>query len=721
MESARSMRQLLVMAAAGVLSACAGLQEPPPQTATAPWESSAGIAVETPATAYGPESQGGAADEMDLAASAGVDAEVLEDATKIYRGTGRFVKAASTQPDSAPKTGGITLNFENTDLREVVKIILGDTLSQNYILDPGVRGGVTMQTGRPLSRDMLLPLLETLLRMNGSALFEDAGTYHVVPVGKAAKGNMTPQLADATSPLPRGYSLQVFPLRYIGVEEMQTILQPLANEGSIIRADPKRNLLLIAGTPRELGYIRDTIETFDVDWIEGLSVGFFQLQFSDMDDVLKDLQAILSGEGDNLLGGMLKVLPIESANSLLVVSQTPEYLDKAGEWIRRLDMLGGTAGDQERMFVYRVRNGDAVKIADLLGQLFEKDKKRSERSDAAVAPGLTPKEIASSPDARAADNAQQERPKTPQTATAAGAGFAVGDAEVRIVADEDNNTLLIMATPRDYQNILSVLEQLDIVPLQVHIEATIVEVQLTDELQYGLNWFFTTQHGSRTAEWGWSNGSTLSKVFPGFNWALVDSADQIRSILTAFAGDSNVNVLSAPSVMVLDNHTAKIQVGDQVPIATQQQQSTDLNSTVLNSIQYKDTGVMLSVKPRVNPGGLVTMEIEQEVSSVAQTETSGLDSPTIRTRNISSTVAVDSGQAVVLGGLIRDETSISKGGIPGLYNMPVVGALFGEDSTTNTRTELVVVLTPRVISNALDAKRITEDFRSKLRGLSGQF
>ncbi len=715
MESAPTMKRLLVLAAAAALSACAGLQQPPPDARPAPWEASE---AELPGPAgedYGPR-VGAPETQAETAGDAA-------DASKIYRGTGRFVKAVDAPEEAEPQTGGITLNFENTDLREVVKIILGDTLDKNYILDPGVRGGVTMQTARPLARDMLLPLLETLLRMNGAAMFEDAGTYHVAPVAKATKGNMTPQLADAGAPLPRGYSLQVFPLRYIGVGEMQTILQPLANDGSIVRADPKRNLLLVAGTPRELRYIRQTIETFDVDWIEGLSVGFFQLQFSDMDDVMQDLQAILSGEGENLLGGMLKVLPIESANSLLVVSQTPEYLDKAAEWIRRLDMLGGAAGDQERMFVYRVRNGDAVKIADLLGQLFDdQDKKSKDRSEASVAPGLTAKEISSSPDAQdGGARPKADEPKSQPRKPAVGEGFAVADTEVRIVADEDNNTLLVMATPRDYQNILGVLEQLDIVPLQVHIEATIVEVQLTDELQYGLNWFFTTQHGSREAQWSWSDAGSLSKVFPGFNWALVDTADQVRGILTAFAGDSNVNVLSAPSVMVLDNHTATIQVGDQVPIATQQQQNTDINSAILNSIQYKDTGVMLSVKPRVNPGGLVTMEIEQEVSSVAQTETSGLDSPTIRTRNISSTVAVESGQAVVLGGLIRDETSKSKGGVPGLYNMPVVGALFGQDTTSTTRTELVVVLTPRVISNALDAKRITEDFRSKLRGLSGQF
>ena len=294
---------------------------------------------------------------------------------------------------------------------------------------------------------------------------------------------------------------------------------------------------------------------------------------------------------------------------------------------------------------------------------------------------------------------------------------------MRIVADEDHNSLLIMATPRDYQKILSSLEELDIVPLQVHVEATIVEVKLEDTLEYGIEWYFKGSPGRFSSEGAIGNVSNI--LTGGFSWTMVDSASDVRAVLRAFADDSLVNVLSAPSVMVLDNHTAMIQVGDEVPTISQTESTGSVDDqgrqNVIQSVQYRNTGIILNVKPRVNPGGLVTMEISQEVSDAVNTEISGPDSATIQTRKIESTVAVQSGQTVVLGGLIRDRRSEAEGGVPGLYEVPIVGALFGSTNNEATRTELVVVLTPRVITNAKDAQDITDDFRVKMQGLKDEF
>jgi general secretion pathway protein D len=292
--------------------------------------------------------------------------------------------------------------------------------------------------------------------------------------------------------------------------------------------------------------------------------------------------------------------------------------------------------------------------------------------------------------------------------------------------------LLIKSSPRDYKKILDALKQLDLVPLQVLVEATIIEIRLSGNLQYGVQWLF---YG------GWPSGnrndqrsqysldgtldsaseSGINTSFPGFNWAIIRAPDTIRATLSALAGDGLVNVLSSPSVMVLDNQTAKIQVGDQVPVATTQQQGTDVTSRVVNQIEYRDTGVILSVKPRVTPGGLVQMEIEQDVSTVVPTDSSQLNSPTFQTRNITSNVAVRSGQAVVLGGLIQDIRNQNKQGVPGLYNLPVVGGLFGERTRDANRTELVVVLNPQVIASDRDVEAVTEDFRSRMKGLEYKF
>ena len=300
--------------------------------------------------------------------------------------------------------------------------------------------------------------------------------------------------------------------------------------------------------------------------------------------------------------------------------------------------------------------------------------------------------------------------------------------EVSIVADAVNNSLLVRASPRDYKKILDALKQLDIVPLQVLVEATILEIRLTGNLEYGVQWSFfalsTDRHTNQFSLDGTLDSATdagIGLAFPGFNWAVIAKPDQIRATLSALAGENLVNVLSSPSVMVMDNQTAKIQVGQQVPVATTQQQGLATTDRIINQIEYRDTGVMLSVKPRVTPGGLVQMEIEQEVSTVASTDSSNLNSPTFQTRNITSSVAVRSNQAVVLGGLIQDLNSRGKSGVPGLYSLPYLGPLFGERTKEADRTELVVILTPKVIASDQDVESVTEDFRSKLRGLEFKF
>ena len=654
-----------------------------------------------------------------------------DDKRAVFEGTGRFVRPpreGALAEDEEP--GDITLNFENTNIREVVKVILGDLLEVNYLLDPGVQGGVTMQTTRPLRRDALLPTLETLLQMNGGALVLSNGLYHVVPAGKAMKGTLTPQLADAAAPLPTGYSVRVVPLRHIGANEMNGILQPLIREGNVVRVDTRRNLLVLAGAGRELEYIMETIRTFDVDWLDGMSVGFFELEFASVENVNRDIEAILGASGGEMLDGLLRVVPIQAANGLLVVTPRKEYLRKIETWIRRLDRIEETGGSEARLFVYRVKNGEAEDLAGLLNNLFASDNtevRQDEGRGASIAPGFEPKQVAS-PGAEpggttpvAAEPARSEARTTSsviKSGETTGLGGAQHESEIRVVADASNNSLLIMATPRDFQRISDVLEQLDIVPLQVHIEATIVEVALDGELQYGIEWFFTTSHSD-----GWSSRGEFSAgdKLPGsgFSWTLFDNVGDIRAILKAFAGDNRVNVLSAPSVMVLDNHTARIQVGDQVPI--EGGTTTTGGGETITSVQYRDTGVLLSVTPRVNPGGLVILEVSQEVSEAVETDSSGIDSATIKNRNIESTVAVQSGQSVVLGGLIRTKQEQGQGGVPGLYDLPVVGSLFGTTQNFKNRTELVVVLTPRVIAGTADIRQITEDFRAKMRGLEGTF
>ena len=640
---------------------------------------------------------------------------VPEPHNSVKRGSGTFVRRV-TPPSVDTTPGDVTLNFDGTDIREVVKVILGDLLGVNYVLDPAVQGSVSLQTGRPLRRDLLIPTLETLLRMNNAALVDNAGTYEVVPLSNAIQGRVVPQLGESSRALPEGYTVQVVPLRYIGAEEMANILEPLAPEGSVVRVDTLRNLIILAGSSPSMANLLDTIQVFDVDWMAGLSVGFFTLEYAKADDVVTQLQALLADdENGSPFKGLFRFIPVESANALLVVSPQQSYLSQMEDWIDRLDMAEASGSAAQRLYVYRVRHGDAENLADVLTKLFSGEESgASQRSIGGVAPGLEQAAIGGEGEGGIGQGTTMRRAVASQIELSS---------PVSIVADTINNSLLVKSSPRDYKKILDALKQLDIVPLQVLVEATIVEIRLTGNLKYGVQWSFrgpaVDRYQSRESLVRGTSGDP-SQVFPGFNWTIVLRPDVIRATLDALAEDNLVNVLSSPSVMVMDNQTAKIQVGDQVPIATTQQQGTSTTDRILNQIEYRDTGVMLSVRPRVTPGGLVQMEIEQEVSTVAS-ETGPLNSPTFRTRNITSNVAVRSSQAVVLGGLIQDNSTSGKSGVPGLYRAPIIGPLFGQTSKTSERTELVVILTPRVISSDSDIETVTQDFRRKVKNLDAKF
>ena len=670
---------------------------------------------------------GGGTEAIALRGNGEVPAKPVD---SMQRGTGTFVRQI-TPPSVDTSPGDVTLNFDGTDIREVVKVILGDLLQVNYVLHPAVQGVTSLQTGRPLRRDHLIPTLETLLRMNNAAIVYKDGTYEVVPLTNAVQGRVVPQLGESSRALPEGYSVQVVPLQYIGADEMSSILQSLAPEGSIIRVDTLRNLVVIAGTSPEMGNLLDTIRVFDVDWMSGLSVGFFVLEYAKANDVVNQLQGLLADEGGNPFKGLFRFVPVESANALLVVSPQASYLEQARNWIERLDMAESAGDAAERLFVYRVRHGDAENLADTLSQLFGGEEARRTPSVGGVAPGLDRSSVGSFGDTGADGEGMGDgrgvggQSSQPLRSTSREIELS---STVSIVADATNNSLLVRASPRDYKKILDALKQLDIVPLQVLVEATIVEITLTGDLKYGVQWNFfglatKDQRSQFTLGSGDSLDTSVGLSFPGFNWAVISRPDTIRATLSALASDNLVNVLSSPSVMVRDNQTAKIQVGKEVPVATAQQQGLTTTDRVLNTIEYRSTGVMLSVKPRVTPGGLVQMEIEQEVSTVddTATATSRLDSPTFSTRNITSSVAVRSNQAVVLGGLIQNERGEGNQGVPGFYNLPFAGPLFGQRSKRALRTELVVVLTPKVISSDQDIETVTNDFRSKVRGLQMKF
>lgn len=634
--------------------------------------------------------------------------EAKDEGDKVYKGTGVMVQAPKST--FVKQAGGdVTLNFEGADLREVVKTILSDILRKSYIMDPRVGGTITLHTKRAIPRSAVLPTLETVLRMNEAVLLEqEDGTYQVVPSSMAGKGNLTPQLGTVGKALQGGYSIQVVPLKFIGAADMAKILEPLAVDPADIRPDLLRNLLILSGSEPELRHLMETVDMFDVDWLAGMSVGVFTLQNIDAKTVVADLEKLFGEKGMGPLAGAMRILPLERLNALLVVTPQPKYLDEARTWIDRLDR-SGLAGSGQSLYVYQVQNGRAEALADLLNQVM--GGKAATKTQPTVAPGVSATEVKST----TTNNQKTTTPATTSKSVSVSGDGSLVSKDVRVIADKDNNALLILASAADYQTIESALRKLDVSPRQVLIEVTIAEVSLTGNLSYGIEWYM--QNGLHSSSKLDTGKAGITQLAPGFSFSWASDRGNITAVLNALAEDSKVKVVSSPHITVADNQKAQIQVGYQVPTISQTQSITTSTTGIISSVQYLDTGVMLSVTPHINASGQVSMDIDQEVSDAAKTSSSTIDSPTISKRSAKSTVTVQSGQTLVMAGLISDSNTRSSSGIPLLSKLPLIGALFGAQLDNDVRTELIVLITPRVLANTAQANEITDEYRRRVHSL----
>ncbi|MEE9356369.1 MAG: type II secretion system secretin GspD [Methylococcaceae bacterium] len=659
---------------------------------------------------------------------------------EIHVGTGKFLSSKTNNSQSKRPSGAkgkYRLNFDDADLGEVAKVILSDTLGANYILSPRVAGRVTLQTTKELTKEELLPTLEMLLEMNNAALVKSAsGVYRIEPAATAQQGASV-RKKSGSKPLRSGYQIRVFPLEYVGVQDMVEILNPILPPKAVTRVDTVRNMLVIAGTSQQLSNIQETIELFDVNMMDGMSFGLFPMKNAEATKVVEELDGIFSKDAkvSNPFAGMFRFLPIERLNSVLVVTQQPEYLDAVQDWVKRLDKAQ-TEGGGGGVVVYHVQNVDALELADTLTSIFG-GASSSPRKDPSVAGGLQGQSISNRKDNK------NKKKETRRGAKKAGQGTGQFEG-ISIIADEGNNSLIIMANPQQYGIIKQIVLQLDIMPLQVLIDAKIISVDLKDDLQYGVKWLFENRlSGSYDGQGGlFGIGETLVNqaadvAATGFTYGVLNKGSDVRIILEALATDSLLNVISTPSLMVLNNKEAKIHVGDSVPIRTNQSQPTNtlvptntgllgnnnnaaLSGVLTSGIQMLDTGIDLTVTPRVNSSGLVIMEVAQQFNNAIPSErTSGIDSPTIQEKEITSTVAVHDGETLVLGGLISDNENESKTGIPLLSKIPLIGSLFSSTTKSYTKSELIILITPRVVARKEDARDITNEYKRRLLSIYG--
>ena len=689
--------------------------------------------------------------------------------SQIYTGEAvSAIEGTQTQLQPTSDGQGYELNFENAPIGSVAKTVLGDILKTGYTIDPRVQGTISLTSGRAVPKSDLLFVFENALRLTGVALVRDAMGYRLIPISDAvAAGNLDSTAARAEP----GYGISVVPLQYVSASTLIRLFDSFATKPGTVRVDTSRNILLIQGTGPERRAAIETALSFDVDWMRGQSVGIFPVQNSNPEPVIAELEKILDSKEGGYSQDIVKFQVIARRNAILAVTSKPAMLRTVERWIKRLDAADAT---RNGVHVYRVKYGEARQLARVLSDVFGGGSTGSLETPASqVAPGSGLSKTSSN-----ADRLPGLSPATSQSTTggsmaggsgransrfgggastlggaaggAAGGGASTVDARnsalggggqppvegVKITADVSTNSLLVYASAENYRLVEQTIRQLDQPQAQVGIDATIAEVTLNDNLSYGVQFYIQSKNLGMAPDKGSAlntptsppsaaptvlNGvanAFLNRAFPGFNF-LIGPEAQPNMILDALHAVTDVKILSNPSLVVIDNQVATLLVGDEIPVSTGTgnvlNSATGTNNTIINSIDYRSTGIILRVIPRVSPNGNVRLDIEQEISQ-ATNATANTLTPTVSQRKVKSSVAVANGQTVLLAGLIQEHTELDRGGIPVLDQIPKIGDLFSHQNKTTTRTELIIFIRPQVIRDAVDAHFVAEEFRTKLRG-----
>jgi general secretion pathway protein D len=683
--------------------------------------------------------------------------------TTYLEGTGRFVgeqrlRARPFAPEA--NEDAVTLNLVNVPAPQAAKTVLGDMFGIKYTVDPGIEGKITIQTPNPVSRSTIIDLFQAALRANGAALVKANGQYRIVPVDQAAVGATIKVSGPADIEEKLGSRVQVVQLRYVAASEIRRILEPISPRNSIIRTDDARQTITLSGTEEEIAGILDAISVFDVDVMKGMSFAIVPVKTSQPAAIADELKHVFASDREGPMSRMVQFLPNKRLGAILIISPQPRYLARAETWARKLDEHA--AGSEKQFFTYEVQNRPAQELVDAVQAMFATELGGG-RSGRNVAPRYQEARVQSAGSSSfgasggspsfgtsggggqqfggaaggfgstggfaqtqggqfgsglapgpGASRTQQPSPLISATDTAAPApGGGEDGAEaprIKIVADDSKNAILMEATLADYRRLMKVIETLDVVTNQVLIDATIAEITLNDDLKFGVRWSLQ----GKLANYSFTDDAAgaLSSVFPGFSYAV--KAANLAGSLNALNAITNVNVISSPSLTVAANKTAMLQVGDQVPITTQSAAVLTTGASLVNSVSYRDTGVILSITPRINKSGRVLLDIEQEVSSVVPTTSSGIDSPTIRQRRVRTTVMLNDGEGLALGGMIQTNKTVTNTQIPILGDLPLLGNAFKQKDNVVGKTELIIIITPHVIRNLDEARAVTDEFRREL-------
>lgn len=614
----------------------------------------------------------------------------------------------------------VILNYDRADVAEVTAQIFGDYLNLNYVIDPNLQGRISLYLEGEFSKRELLQMVTKAYEASNIAVVPRNGIYNIQSIQRSTSSGL-PLAGSLTLEKGRGGDspiIVIYRLRYVDSRQAVNTVKLFITPGRPIIADPLTNSLIFAEDPENAKTVVDILRSLDVNILQEVGMEVIQLHAISPAEAVKGMDALMEKMDvfkQNGLKTDVVFIPLERYGGVLVLAQNPEVLSTAKRWITALDIKGKQTGEQ--IYVYFVRNGLARDIADIVNQVFGTGS-GSERSTAKKTSGKTSStsKMASDKIVSATETATAQ-PKTEVTQGISVSTTLTG--EVVIIGDEVNNAIVIRANAADYDMVKSVIEPLDIVQRAVLIEVMLAEITLNKNLEYGIDWWIQEQRVQQGLNTSGGGSFDFTKVdlrtAAAAGYGLFYSTADLKAFIRLLAEKTTVNILSTPTLLASDNQEASLTVGGREPIQTGQ--TVTEGGTTVNSIQYEETGIILNVTPHINEGGQVRMEVDQIIRSVKPNTMSGIESPAFDERKVKTALLAKDGQTVVIGGIIQHEKTTSKTGIPFLQNIPLISPLFTSASNKYKRTELIIAITPHVISRSDQEDRTSSEFLNKLKTL----
>jgi len=569
------------------------------------------------------------------------------------------------------KTHQVSMSFDTVEIYQVVTTILHDVMNVNCVVEGKLNTTVSLSIKGAFSDDELLDFLRVLLESVGYTLMKNGRVFFVKPA------KTLPQPSIRT-----GFSWWFYKPKYVSAKELASVFGRLQSKEGIVFV--VGGALLVSDTPDRVKDFKALAQLMDVDAFRGYDFRIYSLAYSTPSEVQKELDELMKSVGFKP-GENYSAIPIDRLGYLLVVSSSASVGDRIASLLKVLDSSSGSG--EKRVYIYRVQHVEAKELAETLKSF------------------LTGKGVVKS-------SGKKEKEKSPP----------VVKGNVVIVPDEVTNTLLIEATPRDYERVRKIIQALDAMPRQVLIDVLIAEVSLDKEFEYGIEWWLKVHGNTYSAEVANTFGLAGSKdKLIGFRYYDINP-NNFWNFLYFLTTNSKVNVLSSPHILVRDNEKAKIDVGKEVPVLTLETVgNTQIQGTsaIDRRVEYRNVGVILEVKPHISQEGVVTLEVSQEISSPEPNTVSGIDSPIISKRKVTTTLIVKDGHTVVIGGIIDTHKEKIHKSVPLLGDIPYLGNLFSYERTSERRTELIVMITPHVVNSSSEADVITSVFQTRLKRLLG--